>query len=59
MVEYARMRLMSFCASAVQAATNSVAKPTTATASWALGDARYNPCIRATRYTPAVTIVAA
>src|SRR5688572_22660501 len=50
---------MSFCAHAISAATNAVAAPTYATNSPTSGTNAHTGDVRATRYTPAVTIVAA
>src|SRR5574340_1261043 len=50
---------MSNCPTAMLAANRAVTAPTVATTSWAAGAAVYSGAERATRYTPAVTIVAA
>src|ERR671930_1317491 len=59
MVEYARTRLMSHCLSAIVAANKAVSAPTPATTSLEMGAMANSRLQRATRYTPAVTIVAA
>src|SRR5450756_2363241 len=59
MVEYASTFLMSFCPTAIVAANKAVSAPTQVTTSWAVGAAMNRAEDRATRYTPAVTIVAA
>src|SRR5918996_2882629 len=58
-VEYARTRFRSSWPSAEVAAYRAVTLPTTATTNSACGDASNSECVRTTRYTPAVTIVAA
>ena len=58
-VEYANTRLMSHCANAHVPANTSVIVPITATTSSATPDISNSTCDRTTRYTPAVTIVAA
>src|SRR6266581_3758779 len=58
-VEYASTFLMSHCLSPIVAAKIAVSAPTTATVSDATGDRENNAALRAIRYTPAVTIVAA
>ena len=50
---------MSVCTSAIVAAISSVAAPITAPTSCAAGASSNSGCMRAIRYTPAVTIVAA
>ncbi len=50
---------MSVCVNAIVAAITSVAQPTIAPTSCAAGASSKNGCMRAIRYTPAVTIVAA
>ena len=50
---------MSYCPTAIVAAKIAVAAPTQVTAFCAAGTSTNNACERATRYTPAVTIVAA
>src|SRR5882672_1248559 len=59
MVEYARTRLMSHCLSAIVAANRAVSAPTPATTAPEMGARAKRTLQRATRYTPAVTIVAA
>src|SRR5574341_402446 len=59
MVEYASTRLMSLCARALQPARSSVAAPIIATADWTIGASSNMTWVRAIRYTPAVTMVAA
>ena len=54
---YASTRLMSVCTMATSAASVSVMQPMMATKSWASGVSSTK--IRAVRYTPAATIVAA
>ena len=58
-VEYAITRLRSTCARAAVPAISSVAAPITAPTSCAAGARSNSGCMRAIRYTPAVTIVAA
>src|SRR5687768_1822838 len=58
-VEYARTFLMSHCLRPIVAAKIAVTAPTTATVRLATGDIENSAALRATRYTPAVTIVAA
>src|SRR5437667_959127 len=58
-VEYARTFLMSHCLSPIVAAKIAVTAPTTATVSEATGESENRNELRAMRYTPAVTIVAA
>ena len=50
---------MSVCTNPMVAAKNAVMQPVTATTSIAVGAWRNSTCVRATTYTPAVTIVAA
>ena len=50
---------MSRWVSAVNDEMKSVTSPTAATANWAVGESRKRSWVRAMRYTPAVTIVAA
>ncbi len=58
-MEYASTFLMSHCFRPIVAAKKAVSAPMTATVRLATGErAKRNP-LRATRYTPAVTIVAA
>src|SRR5690348_18141437 len=59
MVEYASTRLMSHCFKAIVAANRAVRAPTPATTTLATGASANSTLQRATRYTPAVTIVAA
>ena len=59
MVEYASTRLMSSWASAHVAAKTAVNNPTTATTVSATPETSKTGCMRTTRYTPAVTMVAA
>src|SRR6266850_1159837 len=59
MVEYARTRLMSHCLSAIVAANRAVNAPTPATTAPEIGARANSTLHRATRYTPAVTMVAA
>ena len=59
MVEYARTRFMSRWTTALQAAMSMVVPPMTATANWTAGASVKRTCVRAIRYTPAVTMVAA
>src|SRR5512134_1794124 len=59
MVEYARMRFMSYWATAMVAANRAVAAPTIATVYNAIGEATKIAPQRTTMYTPAVTMVAA
>ena len=59
MVEYASTRLMSGCTSATVPARNAVAAPTQATTVIASPLTSKKVCARATRNTPAVTMVAA
>src|SRR5215471_21083237 len=58
-VEYANTFLMSYCPTAIVAAKSAVTAPTIATIFCACGTEAYNGAERVTRYTPAVTIVAA
>src|SRR6266852_8509862 len=58
-VEYARTFLMSHCLSAIVAANRAVSAPTPATTALDTGAMANSRLQRATRYTPAVTIVAA
>src|SRR4029079_18186010 len=58
-VEYASTRLMSNWAIAHVAANNAVTTPTTSTTVSATPEISKSTCERTTRYTPAVTIVAA
>src|SRR5687768_1197619 len=58
-VEYASTFLMSHCLSPIVAANSAVTAPTTATVRLATGDIENSAELRAMRYTPAVTIVAA
>src|SRR5712691_2496982 len=58
-VEYARTFLMSHCLSAIVAANSAVNAPTPATTALDTGAMANSRLQRATRYTPAVTIVAA
>ena len=50
---------MSCCVKALNPASSSVAAPTSATANCAAGASENRTCVRAIKYTPAVTIVAA
>src|SRR3972149_432492 len=50
---------MSYCPTAMVAANSAVSPPTTATVVWAAGTAVNSGAERATKYTPAVTMVAA
>src|SRR5260370_17122183 len=59
MVEYARTFLMSHCFRAMVAANSAVNAPTPATTVCDTGASENSTWQRATRYTPAVTIVAA
>src|SRR5882672_3314563 len=59
MVEYARTFLMSHCLSAIVAANSAVSAPTPATTALETGASANSTLQRATRYTPAVTMVAA
>src|SRR5712672_4515470 len=59
MVEDASTRLMSHCLSAIVAANRAVSAPTPATTAPEIGARAKSTLQRATRYTPAVTIVAA
>src|SRR5512145_3062051 len=59
MVEYASTFLMSHCFSAIDAANSAVSAPTPATTAPDTGAIANRRLQRATRYTPAVTIVAA
>src|SRR6266540_27892 len=59
MVEYASTRLMSHCLSAMVAANRAVSAPVPATTAPEIGARAKSTLQRATRYTPAVTIVAA
>ena len=58
-VEYARTFLMSHCLSAIVAANSAVSAPTPATTALESGAMANSRLQRATRYTPAVTMVAA
>ncbi len=58
-VEYASTFLMSFCTSPMLAANRAVKHPTPATTISAVGLMENSPLLRATRYTPLVTMVAA
>ena len=58
-MEYASTRLMSHCFSAIVAANNAVSAPTPATTAPDTGAIANSRLQRATRYTPAVTMVAA
>src|SRR5436309_14794339 len=58
-VEYASTRLMSVCTRAIVAAKIAVAVPTHATTSRATPERSKSAWLRATMYTPAVTMVAA
>src|SRR5439155_3293357 len=58
-VEYARTFLMSHCFKAIVAANNAVSAPTPATTAEESGAMANSTLLRATRNTPAVTIVAA
>jgi hypothetical protein len=58
-VEYASTRLMSVWAIAIVAANSAVSAPTPATMPIAIGAISSSGCTRTSRYTPAVTIVAA
>src|SRR2546428_10415846 len=58
-VEYARTFLMSHCLSAIVAANRAVSAPTPATTALETGASANSRLQRATRYTPAVTMVAA
>src|ERR671939_1552290 len=53
------MRLMSSWPIAISAASSAVQAPITTTTTWAAWDAWNSTWVRATRYTPAVTMVAA
>src|SRR5437868_10085898 len=59
MVEYASTFLMSHCLRPIVAAKSAVSVPTTATVMQPVGDIANRKPLRAIRYTPAVTIVAA
>src|SRR4030043_800517 len=59
MVEYASTFLISNWATAIVAANKAVTAPTIATQFWATGTSEYKEKDLATKYTPAVTIVAA
>src|SRR5216110_528011 len=59
MVEYASTFLMSHCFNPMVAAKIAVTAPTTTTVSDATGASANRKWLRAMRYTPAVTIVAA
>jgi hypothetical protein len=50
---------MSVCAKAIAAATTAVSAPTSVTTAMEVGASAKRKLVRATRYTPAVTIVAA
>src|SRR5271168_709553 len=58
-VEYARTFLISHCLSAIVAASSAVAAPITQIVSPETGESANRAELRTTRYTPAVTIVAA
>src|SRR6185312_6801176 len=58
-VEYASTFLMSHCLRPIVAAKSAVRPPTSATVSDATGASENRNALRAIRYTPAVTIVAA
>src|SRR5512137_1499879 len=58
-VQYARPFFMLFCTSPIEAAKSAVTHPTPATTIIAVGLMLNSPLLRATRYTPLVTIVAA
>ena len=58
-VEYASARFMSYCPSEANPAYSALASPTTATTVSATSEISNSTCERTTRYTPAVTIVAA
>ena len=58
-MEYASTFLMSHCLSPIVAAKTAVSAPTTATVNCATGAMEKSTALRAMRYTPAVTIVAA
>src|ERR1051325_8126993 len=58
-VEYASTFLMSHCLSPIDAAKIAVSAPMTTTVRLATGDSEKRKLLRAMRYTPAVTIVAA
>src|SRR5438552_10173805 len=58
-VEYARTFLMSHCLRPIDAAKIAVSAPMTTTVRLATGESANRKLLRAMRYTPAVTIVAA